>query len=131
VSRPDPDPDLARRFAALRQQERQAVPPFRLLWAAAGRRRPGAAGRFLLLAAAGAAVVAAALLAAWLVAQKVPAPRPSPGAAPSIVEWRSPTDFLLRTPGQEILRQPPALGRGFAIEPGASIPSLTTDRRSS
>jgi hypothetical protein len=131
VSRFDPDPDLARRFAALRQQERQRVPPFRLQWAAAGNRRPGSAGRILRLAAAGAAVVVVALLSAWLVAQKVPAPSPSPGAVPSIVEWRSPTDFLLRTPGQEILRQPPALGRGFAIEPGASLPSLTTDRRSS
>jgi hypothetical protein len=59
-------------------------------------------------------VVAAALLSAWLVALRLPAPPYVSG--PSIADWRSPTAFLLRTPGQELLREPPALGRGFTIE---------------
>ena len=118
MSRPDLDPDLApdldRRFAALRRLEREEGPPFRRVWAAAGRSRRSWTPRPLRLATGGAAVVAAALLSAWLVALKVPAPPYASG--PSISDWQSPTAFLLRTPGQELLREPPALGRGFAIE---------------
>ncbi|HEV7516271.1 MAG TPA: hypothetical protein VGR07_08225 [Thermoanaerobaculia bacterium] len=109
-----PDPDLDRSFAALRRQEREEGPPFRRVWAAAGRRRRSWKARPLRLATAGAAVVAAALLSAWLVALKVPAPPYAPG--PSLGDWQSPTAFLLRTPGQELLREPPALGRGFTLE---------------
>ena len=111
---PDLDPDLARSFAALRREEQEGGAPFSRVWAAAGRSRRSGSARPLRLAIAGAAVVAVALLSAWLVALKVPAPPHAPGV--SISEWQSPTAFLLRTPGQELLREPPALGRGFAIE---------------
>jgi hypothetical protein len=118
VSHPDLDPDLApdldRRFAALRRQEQEEGPPFRRVWtAAASRRRRWTAGP-LRFATVSAAVVAAALLSAWFVALRVPAPPYA--SSPSLSDWQSPTAFLLRTPGQELLREPPALGRGFAIE---------------
>ena len=45
-----------------------------------------------------------------------PAP-PPPKPAPSIERWKAPTDFLLHTPGAELLRTVPSLGRG--------VPSLT------
>jgi hypothetical protein len=131
---PHLDPDLAPRFEALRRQEEGAAPAFAHLWGAAERRRrEGRSATFHrgAMALAAISIAAVALLSAWLVALRVPAPTASLGAVPSISEWRSPTAFLLRTPGQEILEQPPALGRGFAIETSPALRSTSTDRRSS
>jgi hypothetical protein len=129
MSRHDDDADLRRAFAALRESERQEPPPFARLWQSAGRRRRA---RPFLLAAAGAAAVAAALLAAWLLRPQAPVPARA-AAVPSLSRWRPATDFLLRTPGRELLGEPPALGRALPIDLGpssSSSPSLT-ERRSS
>ncbi len=110
----DEDRDLRRRFAALRRQELEAVPPFRRVWAAArARRRPRPRVRFAV-----AAVALAILGLLWLRPDTRPAPES--GTSPSIAQWRSPTDFLLATPGRELLSTVPALGSP-AI-PGLGLP---------
>jgi hypothetical protein len=130
-----PDDDLARAFAALRRVEEEESPPFGRLWAAAGsapgraaggaQTRPAASDSCapsstdparspLLLGLRWAAVAGAVLLSGWLMARRVPPPLYAPG--PSLSEWRSPTAFLLRTPGRELLREPPALGRDYPLD---------------
>jgi hypothetical protein len=112
----DEDGDLRRSFAALRRHEAGAAPPFRRAWAAAlaGRRRPRA--RFAV-----AAVALAFLALLWL----RPGPAPEPMNAPPVARWQSPTDFLLRTPGRELLSAVPALARP-AI-PGLSLPARSPE----
>ncbi len=109
---PDEDPELRRWFTALRREEAQAAPPFRRVWAAArAGRRPRRRVRFAV------AAVALALLALlWL----RPGPAPESGTSPSIAQWRSPTRFLLATPGRELLSTVPALGDPGIL--GLSLP---------
>lgn len=110
----DEDRDLLRWFAAQRRHDLEAAPPFRRMWAAArARRRPRPRVRF---AVAAVALVILALL--WLRPDTGPAPES--GTSASIAQWRSPTDFLLATPGRELLSTVPALG-GPAIL-GLSLP---------
>ncbi len=133
MSLPD-DPELRQSFVDLRRQELREGPAFAPLWEAAGRRRRERrerTSRPFLLAGAGAAVAVLALLAVWLVRPQVPEPPPSAWAAPSISAWRAPTDFLLRTPGREILRETPALGRGFPIGLGSPSNPVSRERRPS
>jgi hypothetical protein len=104
---PAPDRDLARAFAALRREERRQGPAFADLWRLAARRRERPA-RPLALAAAGAAV-------ALLVVVVLHLGRPAPPPAADLSRWRPATDFLLRTPGREILGAPPPLGRGAGL----------------
>ena len=107
----DEDRELRRWFAAQRREELEAAPPFRRVWAAArARRRPRPRVRF-----AAAAVALAILGLLWLRPDRGPAPES--GTSPSIAQWRSPTDFLLATPGRELLSTIPALG-------GPAIPRL-------
>jgi len=116
MNRRDDDQELAAAFSALRRAEREQCPPFAEV-VRRGRarslrsepsRRPG------LLWAAAAAIVLAGL-AAWL-GLRTPGPPPGglpSGAAPSLAEWRSPTDFLLETSGREILTAPAGLDRSL------------------
>jgi hypothetical protein len=113
-SRPVPDSDLRDSFAALRRREEEAAPGFDALSESAARRRqpPGPSHRFRPLAIAAAAVAGAALVVVsspWF-RTHVPPADPSTRAVASITAWRPATDFLLRTPGQEILTKPPAFG---------------------
>ena len=111
------DRELARRFAALRRAELEAAPPFRRVWAAAqAQRRPLPRVRFVV-----AAVALTILGLLWL--RPDPGRAPESGISPSIAQWRSPTDFLLATPGRELLSTVPALG-GRAIL-GLSLPVPT------
>jgi len=128
------DPYLERAFAALRRQERRDGPAFAPLWQAAGRPRRSQRVRHFVLVAAAAPMVAAALFAAWLIRPGGPAPPHPSAGAPTISEWRPATDFLLRTPGREILGEAPPLGLGYSIGLGSSGvtgPSPSTERRSS
>lgn len=130
----DSDPDLEQAFAALRRQEQRDGPAFASVWQAAGRPRRSRRVRPFVLAAAAAPVVAAALLAAWLIRPGGPAPSHPAAGAPTLSAWRPATDFLLRTPGREILGETPPLGLGYSLglgAPGLTGPSPSTERRSS
>ena len=97
---PEDDHALASAFAELRREEETRTPPFEEM-VRRGRTQPArATGRLgtrpLWLAAA----VALAVLGIWL------GLRSRHPAAPSLAEWRSPTDFLLATPGRDLLVAP-------------------------
>ena len=99
----DDDRDLRARFEQLREEDRTRVPAFRAP-------QPGKAPQRWSVrpVAAAAAVILIALVLAW------PTRRPPAvgrqGVDLSVVAWQSPTDFLLITPGSELLRTVPAVG---------------------
>jgi hypothetical protein len=95
----DDDRDLSNRFARLRAEDRSRVPPFRVPVAGNASR-----SRWPI----GIAVAAALALIALVLTQRDPG-RLVPIDL-SVAAWRSPTDFLLITPGGEMLRTVPAVG---------------------
>jgi hypothetical protein len=100
----DDDRGLRQLFAQLRHEDWAGVSPFRApALGEASRRRQSLR---LLLAAA--AIVLIALLLAR--PQRNPWNTPSHVVDLGAAAWRSPTDFLLTTPGRELLRTVPALG---------------------
>jgi hypothetical protein len=114
------DADLRERFARLRMELADRMPGF----AAIGQRpRPpqGVRFPFPLLAGAGAAAALAAFL---LLRPSTPvAPPPARAVPPSLGEWRAPTDFLLQTPGRDLLSRLPTLGQDLPrLEPPSPAP---------
>jgi hypothetical protein len=100
----DEDRDLRERFARLRHEDRAHVPPFR-----APRAQVAPRWRRLGQIAAAAAVV----LIAVVLARPDRTPPPILGRQIvdlGTVDWKSPTDFLLLTPGSELMRTVPAVG---------------------
>jgi hypothetical protein len=100
--------ELRRRFAHLREADRERAPSFaqtygrthaRPSWRAALRMQP-------LLIGAAAVVIATA----WLTHSRSSAPSAPSAATLAITTWRAPTDVFLRTPGHELLGAMPALG---------------------
>lgn len=65
--------------------------------------------------AGGTAAVAAALMTAWMLEQRTAriAAEGTIAAAEKLAEWRAPSDVLLDTPGNEILRTTPKLGESY------------------
>jgi hypothetical protein len=110
-----PDDMLRRRFAVLRQEEEGHAPEFGRLWhgRADARRRKT---RWLIAVA----YTLIALLALFWIrsAQR----RPDDKTVASITEWKAPTDFLLETPGRELLRTVPQIGQWhvYTAMPGAT-----------
>jgi hypothetical protein len=99
----DDDRDLRELFARLRQEDRAGAPSFR---APAPREAPRWMRASRLAAAA-----AIVLLALVLGRPDRTRHRPSHYVVdPGAIVWRSPTDFLLVTPGRELLRTVPAVG---------------------
>jgi len=102
------DEDLRDRFAALRREEEARTPEFaRLLKTRVERVRRWPAVSMTAAAVCTVIVIAVALWlgrAAWRPHQEQRA------AVASITAWKSPTDFLLETPGSEMLRTMPELG---------------------
>ena len=96
------DSELRRRFARLRETDRESVPSFAQTYARA-RQRPRARlrGRTLVFAAA-----AVAIAAVWIAQGR----SMSPESTASIATWRAPTDVFLRIPGSELLGAVPTLG---------------------
>lgn len=114
------DVDLRTRFEELRVCERAGVPAFTSLLASArGGRRPSARVPALVALAAAAA---AAVVLFW---PQGPRGQPSAGldaaAITTLSEWRSPTESLLRVPGEELLRTVPSLGSSI-LDRGALAP---------
>ena len=104
-----PDDDALRdRFAVLRREERESVPEFASLWRSRVR-APRGKVRWVVAAACVLIVLAAVL--------RPRSGKRGPEGVPvaSITEWRAPTDFLLETPGRELLRTVPEIGewRGY------------------
>jgi len=94
------DDDLREAFAALRREDGKTAPSFEALRARARPRRRAPLGGLL----------AAASVAAALLGIVVRGPDPPPPAA-ELESWIAPTDFLLDTPGREILGTVPRIGR--------------------
>jgi hypothetical protein len=121
--RDDRDDALRGAFAALREEDARAAGSFASLVA----RPRTVAARAPLAPVLGAALAAAAVLAA-LAVSLVPRRGFQASAAPvSIASWTAPTDFLLRTPGIEVLGSVPRIAPPrslLALEgAGAGLPS--------
>lgn len=99
---PDDDRDLRERFAELRQQDAVRAPEFSALVQRRAKRAGLSTLSRLAIAAACVLVIAVALARFHS--------RPPSKPVPSLTEWRSPTDFLLQTPGRELLIGVPRLG---------------------
>ena len=94
------DADLRQAFAVLRREEAKAAPTFEAVRARARPRRLAPLGGLL----------AAASVAAAILGIVVRRPDPPPPMT-SMEQWIAPTDFLLDTPGREILQTVPPIGR--------------------
>jgi hypothetical protein len=104
------DEQLWQLFSVLRQEDEAHAPPFIAEASAQPQHSPRRPGWTL----AAACVLATTILAAFLWLRYESPPRtatPDRGSAQavSITEWRPPTDFLLNTPGREILRTAPVI----------------------
>jgi hypothetical protein len=120
VTGQDDDKALREAFAEARRVDAAETPAFARVWETAPVFR-------LALAGLGALALAAVLL------RRPTAPSVEPPGAPSIIEWRSPTGFLLQTPGREVLGTP-ALGGSlpdYSRVPGLEGIAGSSERRRS
>jgi hypothetical protein len=92
----DDDRDLRDAFARLRDAERRSVPQFAVGHVRRSIPRLAFAALALLLVAGG----------AFIARRK---PHDAPQTTVTISTWRAPTDFLLKTPGRELLDSTPRL----------------------
>jgi hypothetical protein len=123
----DDDRELRKVFAQLKREDRDRIPSFRT---------PTARGAPRWRPVARVAVAAAIVLIAVVLARP---DRTPPTTARQVVDlgastWRSPTDFLLITPGSELLRSVPAVGSPDGWTPidgpgRAPVPESTNSRR--
>ena len=95
--------DLGERFHALRREDAAAAPALRATLAAARVRRAAPRARALGLATA-AIIIASVAVAVRVIRRGMPSDL---GA----VRLRTPTDFLLALPNEDLLRTVPELGR--------------------
>ena len=93
------DADLRQAFAVLRQEDAKDAPIFEAVLTRARPRRLAPLGGLL----------AAASVAAAILGVVVRRPDPPPPTA-SLGTWIAPTDFLLDTPGREIVQTVPRIG---------------------
>ncbi|HXO37212.1 MAG TPA: hypothetical protein VN872_01165 [Candidatus Acidoferrum sp.] len=98
------DSALHNLFARMRQEEHQHIPSFASLWGARTR-TPLGKGLWFVAAACALIVVAAVLLL------RLEPPKGEEVSMASITQWKAPTDFLLETPGREILHTVPEIGK--------------------
>ncbi len=101
------DRELAERFHDLRQTDERLTPPFARVWQATAvrvqvARRPERISRGV--AAATALLVAAGVSIAIF---RKPV---RPSATTTLTAWHSPTDFLLRSTGETLLKTVPQVG---------------------
>lgn len=98
------DRDLRERFASLREEDRRHIPGYEHVL-----RNPRHDSPLRIGAVAAGLLVTA--VAAFLLLSTRHLNAPSEGAAiQSIASWRAPTDFLLDTPGRDLLRKIPNIG---------------------
>jgi hypothetical protein len=125
------DDDLRARFARLRREEEALAPQFVVSSRAASGLSPWwSAGKLIAVA-----VCLVTMVAAVVLLRLVPQGRERKVGQPvaSLTEWRAPTDFLLETPGRELLRTVPAIGvccdDGRASGPGQKSAVVRTRKR--
>ena len=112
------DRELSRLFEAARRADESAAPDLERLLARSRRRRPTSASRRIAYAAAVACLVTVAVVLLRGV-------HPAPAAETlQLADWLSPTDFLLDTPGSELLSELPTLASLPNAE-NASSPQIT------
>ncbi|MBI3982873.1 MAG: hypothetical protein HY337_08170 [Gemmatimonadetes bacterium] len=110
MTRQPNDDELRARFAALRQEDSRLLPQFR------GAQQALAATPRLSRWVPAAALASAAVAVLWLAGRdRDTSDRRGLDLAATV--WRAPTDFLLETPGRDLLRQVPDVGH-------VSVPSL-------
>jgi hypothetical protein len=128
------DEALQQAFKTLRaEDERRTVPFDRIL------HRSPRTGHFRWRPVFGASVLVVLVLAGVeLEFRHRPAFRASKEPAPFILAWKSPTDFLLNTPGSELMRNAPGIGSSIdfgLVKPAAptrkASPSLSAPEHSS
>ena len=128
----DRDRELARLFEAERREDEANAPDFRELVGRPGRhfRGPAVAPSRLALAATLAAVlVIAALVGRAASSRREASPPVAPAEPARLADWRSPTGFLLRTPGSELLERAPVLvPRPLATEATGPSPTKGVER---
>jgi hypothetical protein len=109
------DGDLHSLFATMRQEEQQHIPVFASLW---GARTRAPRGKVLWFVAATCTLIAVAAI--FLL--RLERPKREEVSMASITEWKAPTDFLLETPGREMLRTVPEIGawRGYTAATASS-----------
>jgi hypothetical protein len=108
----DDDRDLRERFGALRAQDARGAPDFARLSRLPAPPRSPRWGALAWVGAVALVVLAVVLFRPW----SSRAPRQNQ-LVPSITTWKSPTDFLLETPGRQLLRASPAVGRRWVEGP--------------
>ena len=108
------DDELRGCFTVLRCEEEQSVPKFASLWGGRSRIQRGKGLWFAAAACALIAVGAILLLRSERNKNEV--------SMVSIMEWKAPTDFLLETPGREILQTVPEIGKwqGYTLATSAA-----------
>jgi hypothetical protein len=118
MMRDDDEADLRQAFAKLRREDAEQTPPFDDVLTAAQLRR----GRRRLAPLLGGLAASVAAIVLVVVAMAVRHPASTRPRVAAIEQWTAPTDFLLRTPGREILETTPRIGaRPFlALPEGAS-----------
>jgi hypothetical protein len=99
------DQEFRERFASLRREDAKRALGFERVLQRSPRRP---ASRLGALAAASCVLAAAMVVTVLQLSHRA---RPAPyDATLSLANWRAPTDFLLNTPGRELLRSVPRIG---------------------
>ena len=114
MNRNDMDGDLRERFARLREYERARAGSFLRVRARSSRERHWTLSLRVVLSAA--AVVALAFVTATSLSDRggsssLPGSSGNTLAALPVGSWDAPTDFLLETPGTQLLNSMPSIGR--------------------
>jgi hypothetical protein len=118
--RDDSDRELRESFARLREDERPGAGSFRVPVRAARSARPRLLVPLLLSSVALMSVVVLRALS-----ERVDRSPPRP--VPPVSSWEAPTDFLLETPGRDLLRAIPPIGqlRGWELGKPVAEPADT------
>ncbi len=112
----DDETDLRRAFAALRREDEAEAPRFDSVLTAGQASRDR---RRLPLLAGSAALMGVIVFVVVAVAVRRPASTPPRVAA--FEQWTAPTDFLLRTPGRELLETTPRFGARPFLRPEGAL----------
>ena len=105
------DPEIRRRFAALRDENGARTPGFEEVLRR-DRPKPYIGMRVLAVACL---VVAATIVTLLRTSHELTSSAPDI-AGLSLARWRAPTDFLLDTPGRELLYAVPRIGEADALD---------------